>query len=379
MDSSIDRKNLIVMKLLHYFITEQNYNPIILQGAEDEIWLENLEGDYKIVRIVSNHIHNEEQLNFDLFKTKHIVKKIKRKTFSFKMNVLSIFTDIGDNVKLEDEKGIDCISLYDEKDINKYNFLYNYFPDIDKKLKFSEEGLQLFMKITSDINKKNKSNADKAEEIFKQKKPIATYILLGINILIFIIMYLFGYRNEFINKFAVYGPNIVNGEYYRLLTGTFLHADIFHILFNGYALYIIGSQIESFMGKTKYVIIYLGSAIFGSLFSITFSNYPSVGASGAIFGLMGALLYFGYHYRIYLGNALKSQIIPLIIINLLLGFASGGSIDNFAHIGGLIGGVFLTMALGVKYKSSRFEMVNGWIITFILLSFLYLLSFNLIG
>ena len=72
MDESLDRKNLIVMKLLHYFITEKNYNPIILQGAEDEIWLENLESDYKIIRIVTNHIHNEEQLDFDLYKTKHV-------------------------------------------------------------------------------------------------------------------------------------------------------------------------------------------------------------------------------------------------------------------------------------------------------------------
>lgn len=378
MDSSIDRKNLIVMKLLHYFITEQNYNPIILQGAEDEIWLENLEGDYKIVRIVSNHIHNDEQLNFDLFKTKHIVKKIKRKTFSFNMNVLSIFTDVEENIKFEAEKGIDCISLYDENDINKYNFLYDYFPDIDKKLKFSEEGLQLFMKITSDINKKNKSNADKAEEIFKPKKPIVTYVLLGINILIFAIMFLFNLYDKFINEFAVYGPYIVNGDYYRLITGTFLHADIFHLIFNCYALYIIGSQIESFMGKFKYLIIYLGSALFGSMFSITFSHNASVGASGAIFGLMGALLYFGYHYRVYLGNTLKSQIIPLIVLNLALGFLSGGTIDNFAHIGGLIGGALLTISVGVKYKSSRFEMINGWIVTIILLAFLYLLSFNYI-
>ena len=379
MDSSIDRKNLIVMKLLHYFITEKNYNPIILQGAEDEIWLENLENDYKIIRIVSNHIHNEEQLNFDLFRTKHIVKKIKRKTFSFNMNVLSIFTDIGENVSLEDKQGIDCISVYDENDINKYNFLYNYFPDIDKKLKFSEEGLQLFMKITSDINKKNKSNADKAEEIFKPKKPVVTYVLLGINISIFAIMFLFGLYDQIINKYATYGPYIVRGQYYRLITGAFLHADIFHLLFNCYALYIIGSQIESFMGKAKYLIIYLGSALFGSFFSITFSHYASIGASGAIFGLMGAMLYFGYHYRVYLGTTLKSQIIPLIVINLLIGFLSGGSIDNFAHIGGLIGGIMLSIAVGVKYKTSLFERVNGWIVTAILLVFLYLLSFNYIG
>ena len=78
----LDDKNVIVMKLLHYFITEKNYNPIILQGAENEIWLENMDEDYKIVRIVSNYIHNDEQFRFDMFKTKRIVKKIQKKTFS---------------------------------------------------------------------------------------------------------------------------------------------------------------------------------------------------------------------------------------------------------------------------------------------------------
>ena len=68
-----------------------------------------------------------------------------------------------------------------------------------------------------------------------------------------------------------------------------------------------------------------------SLMSITFSNYANVGASGAIFGLMGGMLYFGYHYRVYLGTTLKSQIIPLIILNLSYGFMVAG-IDNFAHI-----------------------------------------------
>ena len=77
----LDDKNLIVMKLLHYFITEKNYNPIILQGVENEIWLENLSEDYKIIRIVSNYIHNDEQFRFDMFKTKRIVKKIKNKTY----------------------------------------------------------------------------------------------------------------------------------------------------------------------------------------------------------------------------------------------------------------------------------------------------------
>ena len=137
MEDTLNRKDRIVMKLLHYFITEQNYSPIILQGAEDEIWLENLDKDYKIVRIVSNYIHNDEQLNFDLFKTGRIVKKIKRKTFSFHMNVLSIYTDLGDNAHLDKIQNNDCMFLYDEKDIKNYNFIDKAFPDIKNKLKFT--------------------------------------------------------------------------------------------------------------------------------------------------------------------------------------------------------------------------------------------------
>lgn len=370
MNETINRKDLIVMKLLHYFITEKNYSPIILQGAEDEIWLENLDSNYKIVRVVSNYIHNDEQLNFDLFKTKRVVSKIKKKTFSLHMDVLSIYTDLGDNVHLDEVKKMDCMYLYDENDLSKYPFINNYFPDINKKLIFSEEGLQLFIKITNDINQKNKQEAEKAEAVFKMKKPIITYILLGINIFMYVVPILLGNYNELLDRFCLYGPNIREyGEFYRLITCGFFHADIFHLLFNCYALYIIGSQLESFMGKVKYPIIYFFSMLMGSFMSITFSDTPSIGASGAIFGLMGSILYFGYHYRIYLGNMLKSQIIPLIIFNLLYGFIVSG-IDNFAHIGGLIGGFLITMALGVKYKSSNSEKINGTIITLIFTSFM---------
>lgn len=105
MESEImkDEKNVIVMKLLHYFITEKNYNPIILQGVENEIWLENLSSECQIVRIVSGYIHNNEQFGFDKFKTQRIVKKIKKKTLSININVLSIFVNLGDNVNLKNQ------------------------------------------------------------------------------------------------------------------------------------------------------------------------------------------------------------------------------------------------------------------------------------
>ena len=380
LQEALDRKNLIAMKLLHYFITEKNYNPIILQGAEDEIWLENLNGDYKIVRIVSNHIHNEEQLDFDLYKTRHVVKRIKKKTFSFKMNVLSIFTDLADDIVLENVKNIDCISLYDINDLKKYKFIYSAFPDISKKMTFSEEGFQLFMKITADINKKNKEDAIKVDEVFKQKKTYITYILIAINTIMFILMFMFDKYDYFVYNYSVYGYDIVvHHEYYRLITGAFLHADIFHFLFNMYALYLIGTQIENFMGKVKYIIIYFFSILSASLLSIILNRYASIGASGAIFGLLGSLLYFGYHYRVYLGGVIKSQIIPIIVINLLFGFLPGSNIDNYAHIGGLIGGLLITIGVGVKYKSNNFEKINGLIVSILFIMLLLFIAFNYVN
>lgn len=373
----LDSKNTITMKLLHYFIIEKNYNPIILQGVEDEIWLENLDEDYKIIRIVSGRIHNNEQFAFDKFKTNRIMKKIKKKTLSLKLNVFSIFLNLGDNVtdELNENPNAVCVKIDAESDFEENSEIKKAFPDLDKKMQFTEQGMDLFMKITGDINKHNKEDATRVEKIFKPKIPIMTYILIAINIVIYIFGVFFTNYDVFLNVFSIHGPSIRAGQYYRLLTGIFIHSGIFHILFNCYALYILGSQIESFFGKVKFTIIYFFSGLIGALFSMTFGgNYASVGASGAIFGLMGSLLYFGYYYRVYLGNVVKSQIIPLIVANLVIGFISPG-IDNYAHIGGLLGGILITIALGVKDKSTLFEKINGFVVTGVFLAFAIYMAF----
>lgn len=363
----------LVMKLLHYFIYAKGYNPVIIRGVQDEIWLENLNEDYKIVRIVSGYIHNNEQLEKDIFKSKILMKDIKKKTYSLKMNVLSLFVNLGDNVHLEnyEEENIKMANIKSEKDLNKYQFIETSFPDINKNMHFKEKGFELFAKLTKDINDKNEGDLKMNEDVFSPKKPVITYALIIINVLMFILANVFGF-NAFLTDYAVNRYYVLEGQWYRLFTGIFLHANILHLLFNCYALYIIGMQLESFLGKFKYLIVYILGGFAGSVLSIFMSDGFSVGASGAIFGLMGSLLYFGYHYRIYLDGVIKSQIIPLIVINLLIGLMPG--IDNWAHIGGLIGGALATMAVGVKYKSTRFEMINGVILYIIYIGFiLYML------
>ena len=121
-------------------------------------------------------------------------------------------------------------------------------------------------------------------------------------------------------------------------------------------------------------VSFLTGGLMGSLFSIIFNgNAASIGASGAIFGLMGALLYFGYYYRVYIGSTWKQRILPVILLNLVIGLIVPG-IDYFAHIGGLIGGVLISMAVGLKYKHKKVENINGVILSLIFLVFLIYLG-----
>jgi len=372
----LNKNDLLVMNLVHYFITEKNYNPVILHGITDEIWLENMDLDYKIVRIVSHYIHNDEQLNYDRFKLNKISNNLKKKTFSLKMPVLSIYTNLSEDIVLPEEKDKLNFFIKKQSDINN-DSLISIFPDIVSKTNHEEKGIDLFMKISEDINVDTYKKTSRIDKIFSKKTPLITYSIMIICLLMVALMFIFGdgFNNYTLVKFGANNDYLVrNGEYYRLLTSIFLHGSLVHLILNMYSLYIIGPQIESFFGKIKFLVIYLISGISGSLLSIAFMhNTISIGASGAIFGLLGSLLYFGYYYRAYLGNVVKSQILPIIIINLMIGFLLP-NIDNGAHIGGLIGGVLATMAVGIPEKGTKFEKNNGIICLLVYLGFIIYLA-----
>ena len=380
---NINDKDIFIMSILNYFMIDKNYKPVIIKGIENEIWLENHKEKYDIIRIVNKNIYNNEQFEFDNLKVKNIISQIKRKTFRLSMKVLSIYLEVGDNFTFNDTNDKDLsyivsdnLENFKNNDIVKINF-----NDISEKTNFDEKGIDLVGKITKNISDKNIKESIKGEKMLKNKdnKNIITISLISINIIIFILMYIFGngslYNNTLIKFGANYVPFTKSGQYYRLLSSAFLHIGLFHLLCNMYSLYILGNNIEYFYGKTKYIFIYLYSAITGSLFTLIFSNSNviSAGASGAIFGLLGSLLYFGYNYRGYIGNRIINNVITVIFINLLIGF-SMTNIGNAAHIGGLIGGFFMSMALGID-KENKQNNINGTIITVILTIFLIYLSF----
>ncbi len=151
------------------------------------------------------------------------------------------------------------------------------------------------------------------------------------------------------------------GEYWRLWTVTLLHGDLIHLLFNMYALWLAGPIVERWYGRVRFLAFYLACAASGSVASFVFGgDIPAVGASGAIFGLFGILLAAGRLHNPVdrQSRALVGQIGMLILINLAFGFASGGSIDNAAHIGGLVAGLWLgalVLPTGVPTLSSLWQ------------------------
>lgn len=150
---------------------------------------------------------------------------------------------------------------------------------------------------------------------------------------------------------AKFNPAILDGEYWRFLTPVFLHIGLIHLLFNQYALSIIGTQVERLFGSGRFLAIYMLSGIGGSIASFAMSAAVAAGASGAIFGIIGTLAAFFVRNREILGDMGRQQLrslLGLIAINLFLG-ASIPGIDNAGHMGGLVVGTILGLLFAPTY------------------------------
>ena len=218
----------------------------------------------------------------------------------------------------------------------------------DKKVVYSSNSCKLLIPIINemDITKKTNNKRD--------KYMMLTNILIAINLLVFLISAWIS-KNIFnidIYTLIIMGAKVNSlidkGQVWRLITCAFLHGGLIHIFFNMYALKILGPEIEHVYGKIKYLVIYLLSAIAASIFSYIFGPQSvSVGASGAIFGLFGAMLIFGIKHRKQMGKAYMMNILQVIFVNVIIGISSS-NIDNAAHFGGLIVGALIALLLGER-------------------------------
>lgn len=208
--------------------------------------------------------------------------------------------------------------------------------------------------------------------MIKNKKFYLTYIIIAINILICILMFLIDKSFDFniytlIRFGAKHNSMIASGQYYRLISPTFLHSDLTHLFFNMYALFILGKNIEIIYGKSRFIIIYLVAGVFGTLGSFIFTKSIAVGASGAIFGLLGAHVSLYISKPNFFNKKFLKDILTVIGINLLLGIIFP-NIDNWAHICGLIGGFIISWSIGIRgQKTFTSKKVIAQLLTLILL------------
>ncbi len=297
-------------------------------GFSIEEYMDNISGttfwtalkytDRGIIAVICTYAHNEEA---DIMSLR---KYLNEKNQPYYINAL-IYTNNPQEYNSEGE-GYSKIIVHENSNI---------------VLKY-HEGTEFIVNLLKEEDNKKKVRIKRSSNL--------TLILISINVIIFLItafvsrsildidamvLYRFGAKENF---------SIAHGEYYRLLTAAFLHGGLMHITLNMYALYMLGDLIERIYGKIKYIAIYLLSAIASSYLSYRLSLSLSIGASGAIFGLLGAALVYGYKERNHIGKDFLRSILSVIVVNVVLGL-SISNIDNFGHIGGLIGGIIIAVIL----------------------------------
>ncbi|MEK6287447.1 MAG: rhomboid family intramembrane serine protease [Acidobacteriota bacterium] len=202
------------------------------------------------------------------------------------------------------------------------------------------------------------------QALFTRSNPF-TMIFIGINVGIFVLMCLAGgfavtsSDPAVLLGFGAKQNSLIAGQhqYWRLITSIFIHIGFIHLFLNNYALWIIGQEIERIYGSARFVVLYLATGIVGSVGSYVFNpEATSAGASGAIFGLFGVMATFAFKYRReipeLLSREIKRRVIPIIAINLVFGF-SVRIVDNAAHIGGLLTGIALALAVPYKRPHER--------------------------
>ena len=184
-------------------------------------------------------------------------------------------------------------------------------------------------------------------------KPIVTYVLIAANVLVFAMQKALP---DVYQQFVLWPVGIAgNGEVYRLLTSAFLHVDLMHILFNMWALWVVGPPLERWLGRSRFIVLYVLSALGGSVlvYLLTPVNTPTLGASGAIFGLFGATLILARKL-----NFDAKFVVGLIVINLVITFVVP-AISWQGHIGGLLTGTAVAAAYAYAPQDRRTLIQTG--------------------
>lgn len=350
--------NKLYWKALYYWIRYLNYNVIYRDKGDDEIWLSHKRKQSIVV--FRKNVTSTQEIRFDKSKIMERPEEIQQfigylpESYEF-----YYFTD---------------------KELSKENLNEEKPTKLKFKILSNEQSLKSlpinFLLIKMLIN-----NEDKKTYLYYKRKVLTqnlvdkhmqrftpiTYTLILINIVIWLCMILYLNRFSDVKLLEVGGLvhfNVVHGEWYRLISSMFLHFNFEHILMNMLSLFIFGKIVESIIGSWRMLIIYIISGLYGNFVSLSFNTSTiSVGASGAIFGLIGSIFVIMYLSKNFNKKMIGQLLIALVV---LIGFSLFMSnINIMAHLGGFISGVLITL-IGYYFKTHR-SLFWAFLIVFLLI------------
>ncbi|WP_285768914.1 rhomboid family intramembrane serine protease [Peribacillus sp. SI8-4] len=338
-----------------------DYRMITVTENHQEIWLESdTNKEFPVVRLIRHDLDWANWLKRDIERTLQNGERIRQKLYKKPISILSIY--VSKFAPVDDYDFSLQAASYKKTKVNTFILTCEAFhqslQDLEQVLKKTlsvhvpneadldeEKVLTLKKEAISESVKKAKAE----QKVFQNaNKPVFTYIFMAIQIAVFILMEFNGGSTNSMNLIefgAKYSPLIIQGEWWRFFSPMIVHIGFLHLLMNTFSLYLIGAEVERIYGNVRFLFIYVFAGFAGTLGSFILTPNLSAGASGAIFGCFGALLYFGIVYPKLFMRSMGSSVIVLIIINLIYGFSVSG-IDNAGHIGGLIGGF---LAAGVVH------------------------------
>ena len=350
--------NKLYWKALYYWIRYLNYNVIYRDKEDDEIWLSH-KRKHSIV-VFRKDVTSTQEIRFDKSKIMERLEEIQQfigyipESYEF-----YYFTD----------KELSKENLNEEKPIKlKFKIISNEQSLNSLPINF----LLLKMLINNEdkrtyLHYKRKVLTQNLVDKHMQRFTPITYTLILINIVIWLCMILYLNRFSDVKLLEVGGLvhfNVVHGEWYRLISSMFLHFNFEHILMNMLSLFIFGKIVESIIGSWRMLIIYIISGLYGNFVSLSFNTTTiSVGASGAIFGLIGSIFVIMYLSKNFNKKMIGQLLIALVVLIVFSLFMS--NINIMAHLGGFISGVLITL-IGYYFKTQR-SLFWSFLIVFLLI------------
>ena len=347
-------------QFIHHLVVKAGMRAFQVKSDEKEIWLEKENSnETTVVRVFRRDMDWSNYIARDLEKLAKDSEKIRKEFKSRRLKIINIYistflpVDSYENflekilVTKNNRVSIETFIIDNETEnrlgVSKLSELLDcQIPELYHD-HYTAEDIHRYRREVVTISDKQ---FKKEKALFTYGKPFFTYLILLNVIVIFGFMEFYGSSTSLLTLVefgAKYDPLIHQGEWWRFFTAIFLHIGFLHLFMNSFALFYLGSAVERIYGTPRFVLIYLVAGLMGSISSFAFNSQVSAGASGAIFGCFGALLYFGLIHRKLFLRTMGVNIIVIIIINLALGFMIP-MIDNSAHIGGLVGG-FLSSAI----------------------------------